>query len=190
MAIGAIVVPTYVTNTEDDHFFIMDHSGASAVITSGSLLGARIALAASRTPGMHTMILMDDDATVPTVKSINIQYWNAVIDATDPLADLDQRIAAQKPDDVCCFIYTSGTGGRPKGVMLTHRSIQAYITAAMELLERARLTAGNAFCRFCPCRIPMNIPLACICPSSQIPRFGSVRAPNKSPLIWLKFHQR
>ena len=56
MAIGAIVVPAYVTNTEDDHFFIMDHSGASAVITSGSLLGARIALAASRTPGLHTMI--------------------------------------------------------------------------------------------------------------------------------------
>ncbi len=150
MAIGAIVVPAYVTNTEDDHFFIMDHSGASAVITSGSLLGERIAIAASRTPALHTMILMDDDFELPIVKSINISYWNAVVDAADPLADLDQRIAAQKPDDVCCFIYTSGTGGRPKGVMLTHRSIQANITAAMELLEEGKVASGQRFLSLLP----------------------------------------
>mgnify|MGYP001436039046 FL=1 len=56
MAIGAIVVPAYVTNTEDDQYFIMDHSGASAVITSGGLLGARIALAALRA-GLGTAAL-------------------------------------------------------------------------------------------------------------------------------------
>ena len=34
----------------------------------------------------------------------------------------------------CCLIYTSGTGGRPKGVLLTHKSIQANIDAAYILL--------------------------------------------------------
>ena len=150
MAIGAIVVPAYVTNTEDDHYFIMDHSGASAVITSGGLLGARIALAASRAPGLHLMILMDDDATVPPMKSVKTRYWNEALGAAEPLADLDQRIARQKPDDVCCFIYTSGTGGRPKGVMLTHRSIQANITAALELLEEGKVASGQRFLSLLP----------------------------------------
>ena len=44
MAIGAIVVPAYTTNTEDDHHYIMDHSGASVAITSGGMLATRIAL--------------------------------------------------------------------------------------------------------------------------------------------------
>ena len=47
MAIGGIVVPAYTTNTEDDHVYIMEHSGAVAIITSGGILGNRVALAAS-----------------------------------------------------------------------------------------------------------------------------------------------
>ena len=58
MAIGAIVVPAYVTNTEDDHHYIMDHSGSSVVITSGGLLASRIALAASRASQMQMMIVI------------------------------------------------------------------------------------------------------------------------------------
>lgn len=150
MAIGAIVVPAYVTNTEDDHYFIMDHSGAAAVITSGGQLAVRIALAASRTLGVHTMFLMDDDTTVKTRTSIKINYWNKVIEAARPLDDLDRRVDAQKPDDVCCFIYTSGTGGRPKGVMLTHRSIQANITAALALLEEGKVASEQRFLSLLP----------------------------------------
>ena len=40
MAVGAIVVPAYTTNTEDDHHYIMDHSGASVAITSGGMLAS------------------------------------------------------------------------------------------------------------------------------------------------------
>jgi long-subunit acyl-CoA synthetase (AMP-forming) len=38
-------------------------------------------------------------------------------------ADLEERLAAQKPDDTCTLIYTSGTTGPPKGVMQTHRNL-------------------------------------------------------------------
>ena len=37
-------------------------------------------------------------------------------------------------DDVSCIIYTSGTGGRPKGVMLTHRNIFSNLQGAEDLL--------------------------------------------------------
>ena len=150
ISIGAIVVPAYVTNTEDDHYFIMEHSGAAAVITSGGNLALRIALAAGRTTSLHTLIAMDNDTVLPAKKSLTIHLWDEAVTNTEPLANIDQLIDQQKPDDVCCFIYTSGTGGRPKGVMLTHRSIQANITAALELLTEGNVASGQRFLSLLP----------------------------------------
>ncbi len=150
MSIGAIVVPAYTTNTEDDHHYIMDHSGASVAITSGGLLATRIALAASRATSLHTLIVMDEKFSSPDGMGQQLLHWHSVIDETPPLADLEDRIAAQQPDDVCCFIYTSGTGGRPKGVMLTHRSIQANITAAIELLREGHVIENQRFLSLLP----------------------------------------
>ena len=52
--------------------------------------------------------------------------------AADDVAD---RSPAIEPDDVACLIYTSGTGGVPKGVMTTHRNILANCRGAFRLLE-------------------------------------------------------
>ena len=150
MSIGAIVVPAYTTNTEDDHHFILDHSGASIAITSGGVLATRVALAANRIPSIQTIVVMDDDFVSPDGLRPGIRQWSDIISNSEPLSDLDDRIAAQNADDVCCFIYTSGTGGRPKGVMLTHRSIQANITAAMELLDEGNVTKDQRFLSLLP----------------------------------------
>ena len=150
MSIGAIVVPAYTTNTEDDHHYIMDHSGASVAITSGGVLATRIALAASRATSLHTLIVMDERFSLPDGMRQQLLHWQSVIDDAPLLADLEDRIAAQQPDDVCCFIYTSGTGGRPKGVMLTHRSIQANITAAIELLREGDVIENQRFLSLLP----------------------------------------
>ena len=150
MAVGAIVVPAYTTNTEDDHHYIMDHSGASVAITSGGMLASRIALAANRAPSLRHLIVMDDGFVAPQDLRPELRYWGAAIEGADPLVDIDDRLAAQQPDDVCCFIYTSGTGGRPKGVMLTHRSIQANITAAVELLAEGKVVEKQRFLSLLP----------------------------------------
>ncbi len=50
MSIGGIVVPAYTTNTEDDHHYIIDHSGAVVAITSGGLLAKRLGVAITRSP--------------------------------------------------------------------------------------------------------------------------------------------
>ena len=150
MAIGAIVVPAYTTNTEDDHHYIMDHSGASVAITSGGVLASRIALAANRAPSLRHLIVMDDKFVATQDLRPELRYWGAAIEGADPLTDIEHRLSAQQPDDVCCFIYTSGTGGRPKGVMLTHRSIQANITAAIELLAEGNVVENQRFLSLLP----------------------------------------
>ena len=59
------------------------------------------------------------------------------------------RIAALSPDDTACLIYTSGTGGVPKGVMLTHRNIIGNCRGAYRLLEQLGL-GDEVFLSFLP----------------------------------------
>jgi len=150
MAIGAIVVPAYTTNTEDDHHFIMDHSGAVVAITSGGTLATRMMLAAQRAPNLRMMLFMDAAPQQLPGRKINTLEWHKIVPDTEPLATIGDLLDAQKSDDTCCLIYTSGTGGRPKGVMLTHRSIQANIDAAITLLGEANAASDQRFLSLLP----------------------------------------
>ena len=55
-----------------------------------------------------------------------------------------------RPKDICCIIYTSGTGGDPKGVMLTHESIQANVNAAIDILEEDKVEENAVFLSILP----------------------------------------
>ena len=147
MSLGAVVVPAYTTNTIDDHAYIMSHSGAKLAITSKSVLAENVMAAAVKS-AVDTVITMDD--FTPDHAGVRHVLWSDLLSGAKPLADLADRVAAIKPDDTCCFIYTSGTGGRPKGVMLTHRSIQANIDAAIDLLKEGKVEKGQRFLSLLP----------------------------------------
>ncbi|MEK9910704.1 MAG: long-chain fatty acid--CoA ligase [Candidatus Puniceispirillum sp.] len=150
MSIGGIVVPAYTTNTKDDHHYIIDHSGAVVAITSGGLLAKRLGVAITRSPQMRMMILMDNDASITGDFSVETHHLSQLIKTTPPLADIATHLRQINSDDTCCLVYTSGTGGRPKGVMLTHRSIQASITASVEILSEGGVDYDQRFLSLLP----------------------------------------
>ncbi|MGC6517968.1 MAG: AMP-dependent synthetase/ligase [Candidatus Puniceispirillaceae bacterium] len=150
MSIGAIVVPAYTTNTEDDHRYILEHSGAKFIFASGGLVASRLLLAASKNSAIKEMVVFDNDKSLSGDTSTKVSYFDSILQDCKPCNDLAARIDAQSADDTCCFIYTSGTGGRPKAVMLTHRSIQSNVDAAAELLDEGQAKEGARFLSLLP----------------------------------------
>ena len=133
--IGAITVPAYTTNTEDDHHYILEHSDAKAVIASNNILANRVALATTRTKLCKILITLDnysgfepDNLKIINFNEVSDFGKNNIETALDYLDHIN-------PDNVSCIIYTSGTGGRPKGVMLTHKNIFSNLQGAEDLLE-------------------------------------------------------
>ena len=150
MSIGAIVVPAYTTNTEDDHQYIIEHSGAVMIITSGGILAEKLAVAAARVTQLRTLILMEQVPNISQNSKTEIQSLRKLLKETPPLIDITERIDKIDSDDTCCIVYTSGTGGRPKGVMLTHRSIQASINASIEILSEGNAKNNQRFLSLLP----------------------------------------
>jgi len=143
MSAGAITVPAYTTNTVDDHRHILANSGARAAITSKPPLSERVGDAAVRLPGVRNVIAIEDAGEA-------MRGWDDVLALGDARPDdVAERIAAIQPDDIACLIYTSGTGGPPKGVALTHRNVIANCRGAYRLLEMLGL-GEEVFLSFLP----------------------------------------
>lgn len=155
MALGAVSVPAYTTNTIDDHHYILTHSQAKLVLCTGGEIGQKMLNALTEINQDIPFICFDDLQSLNAKKHI-LSYPSKITELDSLLTDfsphdgLNEVMASLCSDDVCCIIYTSGTGGRPKGVMLTHRSIQANIKAAVELLEEGGATNNAVFLSLLP----------------------------------------
>jgi long-chain acyl-CoA synthetase len=135
MAIGAITVPAFSTNTVADHRHVLIHSGAKGVIVSTRTIAERVMPAALEAPDLAFIVTMEE---LPIAQRIakRLVNWHDLLEAgAGRPDDLDETIARLQRSDTCCFIYTSGTGGTPKGVMLTHGSILCNCLGAWHLLK-------------------------------------------------------
>jgi long-chain acyl-CoA synthetase len=150
MSIGAITVPAYTTNTTDDHRHVLGDSGARAAIVSTPSLAATLIPAAEQTPSVRAVIAIEPPGRAPSSSSLTLHSWDSLLAATAGSDDeVRARLAALSQDDTACLIYTSGTGGVPKGVMLSHRNIIANCRGAYRLLEQLGL-GDEVFLSFLP----------------------------------------
>jgi long-chain acyl-CoA synthetase len=149
MAAGAITVPAYTTHTVEDHRHVLANSGAKAVIVSTAALAHRVMPAADQISTITAIITMEP-LTRGQLSHAEIHSWQEVMalgaERTD---EVDAWVAATGRDDVACLIYTSGTGGVPKGVMTTHANILANCYGAFRLLETIGL-GDDVFLCFLP----------------------------------------
>ncbi|MBL8644024.1 MAG: long-chain fatty acid--CoA ligase, partial [Rhodospirillaceae bacterium] len=133
MAIGAVSVPTYTTNTAFNHLHIINDSGAKVGIVSTPQLARHFVAAVMEANHKVTVVVMDEPDKV--MKSdTEIKPWAELMAAGQNAAQPTETAKLQRTD-LCCIIYTSGTGGVPKGVMLSHGNILANCYGATDLIK-------------------------------------------------------
>jgi long-chain acyl-CoA synthetase len=151
MAAGCVTVPTYTTNTVRDHVHILENSGAKAAIVSSSKLARTLLPAVAQTDLCRHVIGMEP---VPSVQggAYEAHDWGDLL-AGDPVqarADVEARLAALTREDLACIIYTSGTGGAPRGVRQHHGMLLANIAGAAEIIVDDFGSADEVFLSFLP----------------------------------------
>jgi long-chain acyl-CoA synthetase len=150
MAAGGITVPAFTTNTPADHRHVLTHSGAKGVILSTKAMAERVLPAALEAPELAFIVTMDQLALSQRIGKRVVTWSDAQsLPAPETAEAIDAVTGRLTGADTACFIYTSGTGGTPKGVMLTHGSIFCNCQGAYHLLKD--LGVGNeVFLSFLP----------------------------------------
>jgi len=146
MAIGAVSVPTYTTNLPADHAHILRDSGARAAIVSTAALAKRVMAGAALAGGLDLLIGIEP---LPEGEATRVLSWEALEAAPSDLNLLRAEVEQIPSGRLACLIYTSGTGGTPKGVMLPHRAMLSNRAGVAQLAERLHF-AGHCYLSFLP----------------------------------------
>ena len=147
MAAGCVTVPTYITNTERDHAHIIENSGAAAVIVSNAKLAKTLLPAAVRSVDAKIIIGIDD---LRVTQGLESHSWHALIADHPTSAETAAAKATFQRDDLACIIYTSGTGGSPRGVMQHHGAILHNVNGCCTVIEEDFGWADEVFLSFLP----------------------------------------
>ncbi len=148
MAAGAVSVPAYVTNTSDDHFHILNNSGAKAAIVSTPALAERLLPAAARIKDLNCVVALEP--TDAGKSGVRLRAWRDLVSLGERQPDdVRERVGRIKRNELSCIIYTSGTGGLPKGVALSHGSMISNCKGAYHVLLQLGL-ADEVFLCFLP----------------------------------------
>lgn len=150
MAAGCVTVPTYITNTERDHQHILDNSQSRAVIVSTAKLGQMLMPAVIRSSECEFVIGMEP-LKVSQAGDQKYRDWADMVQGSDAdVAELTEEMAKVGRDELACIIYTSGTGGAPRGVMLHHGSIICNVDGAAQVLREDFGLDNERFLSFLP----------------------------------------
>jgi long-chain acyl-CoA synthetase len=136
--IGAVLVPLYPNSSLKEIEQILNEVETKCVFVSTTELFVKLEEVHPHIPSLKSIFSFDQ---IP-----NCANWEKLL---QPIKDIDnERITAIsskiKETDVTTIIFTSGTTGRPKGVMLTHRNILSNVKASGEVLKQIPLEQKRA----------------------------------------------
>jgi long-chain acyl-CoA synthetase len=144
-----VAVPNYTTNLPGDHAHVLRDSGARAAVVSTPALAAKVLAGAAEAGGLDLLVGMDGEPAEPLPQGTRFLAWAALEGQPGDLPMLMAECEQIPAGRLACLIYTSGTGGSPKGVMLPHRAMLANRAGLATALERLPLD-GTPYLSFLP----------------------------------------
>ncbi|HZV98018.1 MAG TPA: AMP-dependent synthetase/ligase [Methylophilaceae bacterium] len=119
LGLGLVVVPLYVDDNADNMAWCLQDSGASLLVADHLRFLSPLQKSGASLP---VIVLVRGEASAPAVG----------VDAWLPAETEKFSVTLQAPDRTATIVYTSGTMGRPKGVMLSHGNILANVAAIVD----------------------------------------------------------
>ncbi|MBD3873566.1 MAG: long-chain fatty acid--CoA ligase [Acidobacteria bacterium] len=145
LSLGAVNAPIYATLTPEQVAYQAGDSGAAVAIAENPEQMAKFIAARPTCPELEHLVQMEgpreegvfalDDLWGETTDGAEERFW--------------ERANQVNEEDLATIVYTSGTTGEPKGVMLTHRNIVTNVIEGRERVEVARDELGLEFLPLC-----------------------------------------
>ncbi|MEM7252851.1 MAG: AMP-binding protein [Pseudomonadota bacterium] len=150
-ALGAIPVPLYADSVAEEMKYVLDHAEARFAICEDQEQVDKVLSVYDTLPKMETVVFDDPRGMRHYDQSYlhafgKVQGLGREFHQANPEFFLDE-IAKAGADDLATIVYTSGTTGNPKGVMLCHRNL---LDAAAHLVKLDNITADDDTLAYLP----------------------------------------
>ena len=138
MLSGAITVPAYTTYTEEDYKYLIEDCEPTVVIVSNNGMLKKLNKIINEKNFIKKVITFDE--VEKAIHNLNIDNKEKYLDFNSIIKNnLSEKDKTQnlnlKRSSAACIIYTSGTGGNPKGVILSHGGILNNLVGACEIMK-------------------------------------------------------
>ncbi len=144
---GMVTVPIYDTLTGPQGAYIINNSGAKILFVQDQDMLARVLEVRKDIKAVKTIVLMAGSSRKDGVISYDAFLKAGKQYAKENPDKLDKALASTKPDDLASLVYTSGTTGDPKGVMLTQNNLASNAQVAQYCVD---VGPGDKFLSFLP----------------------------------------
>jgi long-chain acyl-CoA synthetase len=149
---GGVTVPIYPTLTSAHVRDLLNDCGARVVVASDRAQVEKVSAIRAQLPTLATIVVMDTDGRswpedLMTLADLAARGRQRLSSTATAERAFEQRVTAMDPGALATIIYTSGTGGEPKGVMLSHHNLLSNVRAAISVLG---VTADDVALSFLP----------------------------------------
>ena len=142
LGLGLVVVPLYVNDSPENLAYVLEDSGASLLLIQGSRQWQQFVQVAHRLRDLRRVVMLESPPAGPADPRLRwIGEW------LPPEGGYEIVANESGIDELATVVYTSGTSGRPKGVMLSHRNI---LSDAWAGLQQISVYCDDLFLSFLP----------------------------------------
>ena len=139
LGLGLVVVPLYVADRADSVNYVLEHARVKLLLVDALQDWLELQLAETDTP-LLTKVVVQQECQTDDRRVTTLKRWLQA-------PEFQQRGAVTRPEELATIMYTSGTTGRPKGVMLSHLNV---VSNAYAGLQSVALTADDVLLSFLP----------------------------------------
>jgi long-chain acyl-CoA synthetase len=145
LSLRAVVVPIYFKSNALQVEFILRDSKTSLIMVGDESQLAVVNSIRDRLPDLKKVIYAGEKAPAEDPAALTVSSLLAGEADKTEAAEMTRRIGEISPDDIATLVYTSGTTGEPKGVMLSHKNLLANVRSDLTAVSMGKGDVGLSF---------------------------------------------